>query len=117
VGLRHICLVTSALLMAQSYGCSAHEALGSDTASQQKGNKHATTLVAKVDTMLSPRPGVTPEGHCQPGTDSIPRTSQKEQQLAMQGYPWGSRKLYLQMVLARLSILILSKAYPELDIL
>jgi hypothetical protein len=55
--------------------------------SQRKGNKHATTLVAKVDTMLSPRPGVTPEGHCQPGTDPIPRTSQKEQKLDMQGCP------------------------------
>jgi hypothetical protein len=85
--------------------------------SQQKGNKHATILVAKVDTMLSPRPGVTPEGHCQPGTDPIPRTSQKVQKLAMQRDPWGYRRLYLQMVLARLSILILSKAYPGLGIL
>jgi hypothetical protein len=55
--------------------------------SQWKGNKHATTLVTKVDTMLSPRPGVTPEGHCQPGTGPTPRTSQKEQRLAMQGCP------------------------------
>jgi hypothetical protein len=62
--------------------------------------------------MLSPRPGVTQGGHCQPGTDPIPRTSQKEQKLAMQGCPWNSRKLYLQMVLARLNILVLSKAYP-----
>jgi hypothetical protein len=85
--------------------------------SQRKENKRATTLTAKVDTMVSPRPGVTPEGHCQPGTDPIPRTSQKEQKLAMQGCPWGSRKLYLQMILARLSILILSKAYPGLGIL
>jgi hypothetical protein len=85
--------------------------------SQRKGNKHATTFVATVDTTLSPRPGVTQGGHCQPGTDPIPRTSQKEQKLAMQGCPWGSRKLYLQMVLARLSILILSKAYPGLGIL
>jgi hypothetical protein len=94
--------------------------LTSETAclcSQRKGNKHATTFVAKVDTMLSPRPGVILEGHCQPGTDPIPRTSPKEQKLAMWGCPWGSRRLYLQMVLARLSILILSKAYPGLGIL
>jgi hypothetical protein len=31
---------------------------------------YATTHIAKVDTTLSPRPGVTQEGHCQPGTDS-----------------------------------------------
>jgi hypothetical protein len=60
---------------------------------------YVTTRVAKVDTMLSPRPGVTPEGHCQPGTSPIPRTSQTVQRLA------------------RLSILILSKAYPSLGIL
>jgi hypothetical protein len=71
----------------------------------------------KVDTVLSPKLGVTQEGHCQPGTDPTPRTSQKEQKLAMQGYPWGSRRLYLKDSLARLSILILSKAYPELGIL
>jgi hypothetical protein len=77
----------------------------------------ATTRVAKVDTMLSPRPGVTPEGHCQPGTSPIPRTSQTVQGLAMQGYPWKSQRLYLKQILARLSILILSKAYPSLGIL
>jgi hypothetical protein len=82
-----------------------------------EGKEHATTHVAKVDTMLSPRPGVTEEGHCQPGTDPTPRTSQKEQTLAMQGCPWDSRRLYLKMILARLSILILSKAYPGLGIL
>jgi hypothetical protein len=67
--------------------------------------------------MLSPRPGVTQEGHCQPGTDPTPRTNQKEQKMAMQGCPWGSQRLYLQMILARLSILILSKAYPGLGII
>jgi hypothetical protein len=78
---------------------------------------HATTHVAKVDTTLSPNPGVTQKGHCQPGTGPTPRTSQKEQTLAMQGCPWNSRKLYLKQILARLSILILSKAYPGLGIL
>jgi hypothetical protein len=78
---------------------------------------YATTHVGKVDTRLSPRPGVTPEGHCQPGTGPIPRTSQKVRKLAKQGYPWNSRKLYLKQILARLSILILSKAYPSLGIL
>jgi hypothetical protein len=34
-----------------------------------EGKEHATTHVTKVYTMLSPRPGVTQEGHCQPGTD------------------------------------------------
>jgi hypothetical protein len=50
------------------------------------------------------------------GTGPIPRTSQKEQLLAMQGCPWDSRKLNLKQILARLSILILSKAYPGLGI-
>jgi hypothetical protein len=45
--------------------------------------KFATTHVAKVDTMLSPRPGVTQESHCQPGMDATPRTSQKEPKFAM----------------------------------
>jgi hypothetical protein len=62
--------------------------------SQRKQKEHATTHVAKVDTMLSPRSGVTQEGHCQSGTDPTPRTSQKEQTLAMQGCPWDSRRLY-----------------------
>jgi hypothetical protein len=78
--------------------------------SQWKKHKHATTHVVKVDTVLSPKLGVTQEGHCQPGTDPTPWTSQKEQKLAMQGYPWGSRRSYLKDSLARLSILILSKA-------
>jgi hypothetical protein len=85
--------------------------------SQRKENKHATTHVAKVDTILSPKLGVTQEDHCQPGTDPTPRTSQKEQKLAMQGCPWGSRKSYLKSLLARLSILILSKTYPLRGIL
>jgi hypothetical protein len=42
-----------------------------------------TTHIVKVDTMLSPRPSVTQEGHCQPGTDPTPRTSHTEQKLAM----------------------------------
>jgi hypothetical protein len=58
--------------------------------SQRKENKHATTHIVKVDTILSPKLGVTQEGHCQPGMDPTPRTSQTEQKLAMQGYPWGS---------------------------
>jgi hypothetical protein len=37
-----------------------------------EGKDHATTHVAKVDTMLSPRPGVTQEGHYQPGMDPTP---------------------------------------------
>jgi hypothetical protein len=48
-----------------------------------EGKEHATTHVTKVDTMLSPRPDVTQEGHCQPGTDPTPRTSHVEQQFAM----------------------------------
>jgi hypothetical protein len=43
--------------------------------------------------------------------------SQTEQKLAMQGYPWGSRRSYLKDGLARLSILILSKTYPLRGIL
>jgi hypothetical protein len=66
--------------------------------------------VAKVDTALSPKLGVTQEGHCQPGTDPTPRTSQTEQRLAMPYYPWGSRRSNLKISLARLSILILRKA-------
>jgi hypothetical protein len=85
--------------------------------SQRKKSKLATTHVAKVDTILSPKPGVTQEGHCQPGTDPTPRTSQTEQKLAMQGYPWGSRRSHLKDGLARLSILILSKTYPFCGIL
>jgi hypothetical protein len=82
--------------------------------SQRKENKHASTHVAKVDTVLSPRLGVTQEGHCQPGTDPTPQTSQKEQKLAKQNYPWGPQRSYLKNSLAKLSILILSKAYLEL---
>jgi hypothetical protein len=66
--------------------------------------------VAKVDTVFSPKLGVIPEGHCQPGTDPTPRTSQTEQRLAIQDYPWGSQRSYLKNSLAKLSILILSKA-------
>jgi hypothetical protein len=51
--------------------------------------------------MLSPGPGVTQEGHCQPGTDPTPRTSHVEQRLATQNYPWCSRSLYLKTRLAR----------------
>jgi hypothetical protein len=65
--------------------------------------------IANIDTMFSPKPGVIPEGHCQPGTDPIPRTSQKEQRLAMLDHLWGSQRSYLKNRLARLSILILSK--------
>jgi hypothetical protein len=82
-----------------------------------KGKEHATTHVAKVDTMHSPRPGATHGGHCQLGTDPTPRTSHVEQKLATQNYLRGSRSLYLKKILARLSILILSKAYPGLGIL
>jgi hypothetical protein len=62
--------------------------------------------------MFSPKLDVIPEGYCQPWTDPTPRTSQTEQRLAMQDYPWGSQRSYLKNSLARLSILILSKAYP-----
>jgi hypothetical protein len=43
---------------------------------QRKENKFATTHVAKVDTVLSPKLGVTQEGHCRLGTDPTPRTDQ-----------------------------------------
>jgi hypothetical protein len=59
--------------------------------------------VVKVDTISSPKPGVIPEGHCQPGTDPIPRTSQMEQRLARLDHPWGSQRLYLKNRLASLS--------------
>jgi hypothetical protein len=85
--------------------------------SQRKENKYAATHVVKVDTVLSPKPGVTPEGYCQPGTHPIPRTSHTEPKLAMRDYPWGSRKSYLKSLLARLSTLILSKTYPLRGIL
>jgi hypothetical protein len=62
--------------------------------------------------MLRPKHGVIPEGHCQPGTDSIPRTSQTEQKMARLDYPFGSHRSYLKNRLARLSMLILSKTYP-----
>jgi hypothetical protein len=65
--------------------------------------------VVKIDTTLSPKLGVIQESHCQAGTDPTPRTSQTEQWLAMPCYPWGSRRSYLEISLARLSILILSK--------
>jgi hypothetical protein len=76
-----------------------------------------TTHIAKVDTMLSPRPGVTQEGQWRPGMDPTPRTSHTEQKLAMQSYPWDSRRSFLKDRLARLSIQILSKAYPFCGIL
>jgi hypothetical protein len=79
-----------------------------------EGNSHSTTHVAEVDTMFSPKPGIISEGYCQPGTDPTPRTRQMEQKMAMQDYPWGSQRSYLKNSLARLSILILSKAYPGL---
>jgi hypothetical protein len=85
--------------------------------SQRKKKFYATTFVAKANTKLSPGPGVTPEGQCWPGTGPTPRTSQTERTLATQGCPWYSRRLYLKQTLARLSILILSKAYPGLGIL
>jgi hypothetical protein len=85
--------------------------------SQWKENNHVITHVAMVDTMLSPKLGVTQEGHCQPGTDPTPWTSHTEQKLAMQNYPWGSRRSYMKSLLARLSILILSKTYPLRGIL
>jgi hypothetical protein len=84
---------------------------------QRKENRYATKHVAKADTMLSPMHGVAQEGHCQSGTDPTPRTSHTELKLAMRNYPWGSRRSYLKMILARLSILILSKTYPLRGIL
>jgi hypothetical protein len=85
--------------------------------SQQKKKFYAATHVAKANIKLSPGPGVTPEGQCRPGTGPTPRTSQKERTLATQGCPWDSQRLYLKQTLARLSILVLSKAYPGLGIL
>jgi hypothetical protein len=41
-------------------------------------NLCATPHIVRVDTMFSPEPGVIQEGHCQPGTDPTPRTSQTE---------------------------------------
>jgi hypothetical protein len=76
-----------------------------------------TTHVAKVDTTLSPKHGVIPEGHCQPGMDPTPRTSQTEQRMARLDYPFGSHRPYLKDRLARLSMLILSKSYPFYGIL
>jgi hypothetical protein len=77
-----------------------------------------TTPVAEVGTILSPKHGVTSKGHCQSGTDPIPRISQAEQCQAKSDYPLESRTAYLKTILlARLSILILSKAYPTLGIL
>jgi hypothetical protein len=70
---------------------------------------NTTTHVAKVDTTLSPKHGVIPEGHCQLGMDPIPWTSQTEQRMARLDNPFGSHKPYLKDRLARLSILILSK--------
>jgi hypothetical protein len=76
-------------------------------------NNNATTYVAEVGTILSPKHGVTSKGHCRPGTDPIPRTSQAEQCRAKSDYPLRSRTTYLKTILlARLNILILSKAYP-----
>jgi hypothetical protein len=59
--------------------------------------------------MLHPKHGIIPEGHCQPGTDPTPRTSQTEQRMARLDYPFGFHRPYLKSRLARLSILILSK--------
>jgi hypothetical protein len=67
--------------------------------------------------MRSPVDGVTPRGRCWSGMIPIPRTNQAEQQKGRTHYQPGSQPAYLKVVLARLSILILSKAYPELGIL
>jgi GTP cyclohydrolase FolE2 len=70
--------------------------LTSETAcpcSQQKGNKHATTLIAKVDTMLSPRPGVSPEGHCQPGDGSHSTDQPKGTEVSHAGLSVGFSKV------------------------
>jgi hypothetical protein len=64
--------------------------------------------IAKVDTTLSPKYGVIPEGHCRSGTDPTPRTSQTEQRMASLDYPFGFHRPYLKDRLARLSMLILS---------
>jgi hypothetical protein len=70
---------------------------------------HVTTHVTEVNTTLSPKYGVIQEGHCQPGTDPTPPTSQTEQKLAMRNHPGGFQRLYLKNRLARMSIVILSK--------
>jgi hypothetical protein len=64
-------------------------------------NLLTTTHVARVDTTFSPKSGVIPEGHCQPGTDPTPQTSQTEQRLAMLDHPWGSQRSYLKNRLAK----------------
>jgi hypothetical protein len=46
---------------------------------QRKRYNNATTYVAEVGTILSPKHGVISMVHCRPGTDPIPRTSQTEQ--------------------------------------
>jgi hypothetical protein len=43
----------------------------------------------KVDTTLSPKHGVILEGHCRPGTNPTPRTSQTEQRMARLDYLFG----------------------------
>jgi hypothetical protein len=73
------------------------------------GRKIDTRHVARVDITFSPKPGVIPEGHCQPGTNPTPWTSQTEQRWARQDYPFGFHRPYLKDRLARLSMLILSK--------
>jgi hypothetical protein len=67
--------------------------------------------------MRSPVDGVTPRGQCWTGPDPIPRTNQAEQQRGRTHYQPDSQPAYLKAVLARLSILILSKTYPGLGIL
>ena len=47
--------------------------------------------------MPSPHHDITPEGHCQPGTNPIPRTSQTEQRRAKLEYPFGSQRPYLKV--------------------
>jgi hypothetical protein len=50
---------------------------------QRKRNNNATTH-RKAGTILSPKHGVIPKGHCQPGTDPIPRTSEAVKCRAME---------------------------------
>jgi hypothetical protein len=66
------------------------------------------------------KPGhdITRYHQCWSGTDPIPRTNLLGEHRAKARREWGLQRLYLKNIkLARLSILILSKAYPGLGIL
>jgi hypothetical protein len=47
--------------------------------------------------MPSPKHDIIPEGHCQPGTGPIPRTSQTVHQRGMRDLPFGVRRPNLKV--------------------